>query len=394
MIFKEPIERKDLFFLLGVIAISVVLFFIPTGYEAPQGNTVRVKALILEVDDSNVQDFTVVKQGDQELTLRLLNGKFKGEIIQATNVLIGKMELDTIYEPGRKALVTLSLNEEREKIVHANAVGYYRINIELVLLFLFIALLLIYAGWTGVKAVFSFLFTGLLIWKVLLPGYLNGRDPVLLSLLIVLLLTSAIIFLVGGLNKKGTVAFLGASAGVILTMVLSLVFGNLFYIHGAVKPFSETLVYSGYAYLNLTRIFLSGIFLSSSGAVMDIAMDVSASMREVAEKHPAISAPDLIRSGFSVGRAVVGTMTTTLLLAYSGGYSAMLMVFMAQGTPTINIFNINYVSAEILHTLVGSFGLVTVAPFTAIIGGFLLTKKTGPSVEKARVPAADQAREE
>ncbi len=394
MIFKEPIERKDLFFLLGVIATSVVLFFIPTGYEAPQGNTVRVKALILEVDDSNVQDFTVVKQGDQELTLRLLNGKFKGEIIQATNVLIGKMELDTIYEPGRKALVTLSLNKEREKIVHANAVGYYRINIELVLLFLFIALLLIYAGWTGVKAVFSFLFTGLLIWKVLLPGYLNGRDPVLLSLLIVLLLTSAIIFLVGGLNKKGTVAFLGASAGVILTMVLSLVFGNLFYIHGAVKPFSETLVYSGYAYLNLTRIFLSGIFLSSSGAVMDIAMDVSASMREVAEKHPAISAPDLIRSGFSVGRAVVGTMTTTLLLAYSGGYSAMLMVFMAQGTPTINIFNINYVSAEILHTLVGSFGLVTVAPFTAIIGGFLLTKKTGPSVEKARVPAADHAREE
>ena len=35
-----------------------------------------------------------------------------------------------------------------------------------------------------------------------------------------------------------------------------------------------------------------------------------------------------------------------------------------------------YVSAEILHTLVGSFGLVTVAPFTALASGFLFVKKS------------------
>jgi uncharacterized membrane protein len=51
------------------------------------------------------------------------------------------------------------------------------------------------------------------------------------------------------------------------------------------------------------------------------------------------------------------------------------MVFIAQGTPMINILNLNYVSGEILHTLVGSFGLVLVAPFTAIIGGWVFTKK-------------------
>ncbi|MCI7791465.1 MAG: YibE/F family protein, partial [Lachnospiraceae bacterium] len=70
-----------------------------------------------------------------------------------------------------------------------------------------------------------------------------------------------------------------------------------------------------------------------------------------------------------------GTMTTTLLLAYSGGYLALLMVFMAQGTPIYNILNYKYVSAEILHTIVGSFGLVAVAPFTALMSGILLVKK-------------------
>ena len=78
----------------------------------------------------------------------------------------------------------------------------------------------------------------------------------------------------------------------------------------------------------------------------------------------------------NVGRAAMGTMTTTLLLAYSGGYITLLMVFMAQGTPTDHILNYKYVAAEILDTVVGSFGLVTVAPFTALVAGLMLTKKT------------------
>lgn len=63
-------------------------------------------------------------------------------------------------------------------------------------------------------------------------------------------------------------------------------------------------------------------------------------------------------SGMRVGRAAMGTMTTTLLLAYSGGYIALLMVFMAQCTPVNHILNYKYV-----------------APFTAVVAGFILTKK-------------------
>ena len=72
-------------------------------------------------------------------------------------------------------------------------------------------------------------------------------------------------------------------------------------------------------------------------------------------------------------------MTTTLLLAYSGGYVALLMVFMAQGTPLYNILNYKYVASEIIHTIVGSFGLVTVAPLTALTSGFLLAGRESPA---------------
>jgi len=74
-------------------------------------------------------------------------------------------------------------------------------------------------------------------------------------------------------------------------------------------------------------------------------------------------------------------MATTLLFAYSRGYVALLMVFMAQGTPLSNIFNYKYVAAELLHTVIGSFGLVTVAPFTALCSGMLLADYNGFSVK-------------
>jgi uncharacterized membrane protein len=52
------------------------------------------------------------------------------------------------------------------------------------------------------------------------------------------------------------------------------------------------------------------------------------------------------------------------------------MAFMAQGIHLSTTFNLVYVSAEILKTLAGSFGLVTVAPFTAIAGGFIFSFKS------------------
>jgi len=376
MIIRERMEVRD-FILTSVLAlVTLSLFFIPTSFGSSSSfNSARVRAEILEVDNSTLEKYGIVTTGDQGLTMRIASGPFKGEIIQGANMLIGKMEMDKLFAPGDYALVTLILNEAGDRIISNQVIDHYRIRVELVLLILFIALLIMYAGWTGFKAVVSFIFTAAAIWKILIPGFLIGIPPVLLSLGIVSAMTGVIIFLIGGISRMGVVAFLGAISGVGTTALLSLVFGSAFRIHGAVKPFAETLLYSGYPHLNLTSIFLAGIFIASSGAVMDIAMDIAASMREVQEKHPAIGRKDLIVSGLRVGRAVVGTMTTTLLLAYSGGYTFILMVFMAHGTPIINAVHVIYVSSEILHTLVGSFGLVLAAPLTALFGGLLYVRR-------------------
>ena len=215
----------------------------------------------------------------------------------------------------------------------------------------------------------------LLIWKVLVPYLLKGYNPIWVAMVLVMLLTVLILSLIYGLDRRCAAAVLGAALGILVTAVLGYFFTDLFRIHGTVMESSESLLYAGYAHLDLTKIFVASIFLGSSGAVMDLSVDICSAVYEVVQKRPEISAREVIASGFAVGRAACGSTTTTLLLAYSGSYVALMMVFMAQGTPVGMMLNYKYVAAEIVHTVVGSFGLVTVAPLTAITSGLLLIKK-------------------
>ncbi len=374
-------QRRDLVLSLFFLVLTAALWFLPTGFEnRVDGTAVRSRARIVAVDNARVLQFGVLKTGWQTVTMEILDGPFTGRVVEGDNQLLGKLELDKIFSPGDHALAVITTTEEGD-VSRVNPQDHYRLDTELWLLGLFAALLLAFGGLIGAKALLSFVFTGLCIWKLLIPGLLRGCDPIPLTLGLVAALCGAVIFLVGGLSRKGAAAFLGSLLGLAVTCAMALLAAPAFKLHGAVKPFSESLLYTGFGYLDLTRIFLSGIFLASSGAVMDLAMDVAASQNEVVRAKPDATFGQALRAGVSVGRAVTGTMTTTLLLAYSGGYTMLLMVFMAQGVPPQSLFNLSFVAAEFVHTLVGSFGLVTTAPLTALIGAFLFTRGRGREAE-------------
>ncbi len=363
-------DRRD-FVLSGVVVLlCCVLYFIPTGFEARRNTgAMGAEARIVAVDNRQLDQHGLLFTGAQTVTARLLEGPMEGRTIEAQNLFSGKMELDKVFKPGDLALVNYATQGDR--VTWARATDHYRLRTEFVLLGVFCLFLLGYGGFTGFQAMLSFFFTGLTIWKVLIPLLLKGYDPIGVTFVCVSCMTAAILFLVAGVTLKGLVAFLGACSGLGLTCLLALLFLPAFKVNGAVRPFSETLLFAGFLNLDLTRLFVSGIFLAASGAVMDLAMDLSAAMQEIVRHNPAVTRRELFLSGLMIGRSVIGSMTTTLVLAYSGGYIAMLMFFMGQGISNANILNLNHVAAEILHTLVGSFGLVLVAPATTLIGTLL-----------------------
>lgn len=363
-------QKSDKIFIVIITIVSIILYLIPTGFPIQEDDYIRSKAKVVTVDNQNVYQRGVVKTGVQGVSIEIMDGVYKGKKVETTNTLLGKLEMDKLFQEGDVALVVIKGEEGNIQV--ANLIDHYRLDVEGILFGLFALVLFWYARWTGVKALLSFVFTILILWKVLWPLFLKGWDPIIVSQLVVCLIVGCVTFLIAGLNRIGIVAFLGTISGTIASCILGVIFGELFKVHGAVVPFAETLLHVGFSHIDLTKIFLAGIFLASSGAMMDVAMDIAVSVAELVEQKPSITRKEVIASGMNVGRAVVGTMTTTLLLAYSGAFTALMMVFMAQGTAVVNILNLTYIAAEILHTLVGSFGVVLVAPFTAMLAGWLL----------------------
>ncbi|MCE5286292.1 MAG: YibE/F family protein [Pelosinus sp.] len=366
-------EKANKIFVIVITLLCMMLYFLPTSFQEQEDGYVRSKATVLAVDDTEVHQRGVVKTGVQGVTLEVADGPFQGQKIEAANPLLGKLEMDKIFQAGDRALVVLKGSNGR--IEAANLIDHYRLDIELVLFTLFMLVLLWYARWTGAKAMLSFIFTVLALWKGLWPLFLKGWDPIITAFLVVCAIIGCVIFLVTGITRTGMAAFLGTVSGAAAACILAIFFGALFKINGAVVPYAETLLHVGFSNINLTKVFLAGIFLASSGAMMDVAVDIAVAVNELVEKNPGIGRKEATLSGMAIGRAVVGTMTTTLLLAYSGSFTALMMVFLAQGTPVPNILNLTYVAAELLHTLVGSFGVVLVAPFTAVLAGWLLASQ-------------------
>lgn len=350
---------------LVLTAVCVGIGLTPSSRLTPSEGRRTERAEVVETDDSALSLHGLVAFGTQHLKVRLADGR----IFRAENELRAQLELDKTFAVGDTALVIVpeSVTENEILIVR----DHWRMGWGLALFAAFAVFLCLFGGWTGAKALLSFAFSCLAVWKILIPLVLSGYHASTVTFVIVALLTAVIMVLVAGWTKKGFVAFSGSILGVSASLALAHGFARLMHVNGATMPFVQTLLYSGCATFDLQDVFIGAIVLASSGAVMDLGMDIAAGISEVKRHNPSLGFRALFLSGLRMGRSVVGTMTTTLLLAYSGGYLTLLMVFVAQGTHPLDFLNSTLVSAELVKTLVGSFGLVLVAPFTAFVGALV-----------------------
>ena len=366
-------------FLLACLLLGNIELFQSPEPEAGE----KERAIVLETDDSDLQLIGgVMHIGSQALRVRVETGRFAGKEFRAYNQLRANLELDKVFAQGDSVLVGIPPNAVPEETV-LTAQDHYRIGWTVLLFALFSMMLVAFAGMTGFKALVSFLFSCFAVWRLLVPLCLRGVSPLWACIVCVFVLTLVIMFLVAGFSRKCLVASSGAMLGVLFGCLFSFLFTRVFHVTGTVMPYSQVLLFSGFASLNMQELFAGAVILASSGAVMDLAMDVAAGMEELSIHRPDIMRRELFFSGLRIGQSVVGTMATTLLLAYSGGYLTLMMTFAAQGTRPVDFINNPFVAAEAVKTLIGSFSLVLVAPFTAGIGAWLYTRGSHAPLKEA-----------
>ena len=373
--------RKSLILCLVMLVFCGLLCLLPDPYLNVTSTFPREKVRIDSVDNSLLSAVGITYNGVQPCQVTILSGEHKGETYSSYNYLNSALDKDKLFAPGETAWAML---QEGTNGLTITLIDHYRTGIELSTVGVLALALILFGGVVGCGAMVSLAASAVIVWKLLIPLLLEGLNPMIAAFVTVIVLTIIIDLLVAGFTKRCLVAIFGSLAGTLMTCFSAILLTHLLKLDGGDLPYVVPLLAQSSMGVDTRSLYIGMVFLANSGALMDLSMDVSVSMEEIHHHRPDVSRAALMKSGLKVGRSVLGTMTTTLMLAYSGNYLSMLMYFVGQGTPLGDIINLKYVSSQLLNTLVGSFGLVVAAPLTALIAGFAYTGERKRKALKAQ----------
>jgi uncharacterized membrane protein len=372
-------RRSNLIFAAVMIVVCGLLCLIPETNRTVYSTLPRVQVRIDEVNNDGLAPIGIVYSGTQVCKVTVLTGDFKGETGTAVNYMNAALDKDKLFAAGD---IGYAMVQSTTGGLGITLIDHYRGETLFWLIALLSAGLILFGGIVGCGALISLAASTIIVWKLLIPLLLEMVNPILAAFVTVVVLTVMIDLLVAGFTRRCAVALMGSLSGTLVTCIFALMFTGWLKLDGGDIPYLAPLLSQTSLQLDPHGLFIGMMFIANSGAVMDLSMDISVSCHEVQVHSCGISRRALFKSGREIGRNVLGTMATTLMLAYSGNYLSMLMYFAGQGTPPGDIINLKYIASQLLNTLVGSFGLVATAPLTALIASVMYVPAKQRALQK------------
>lgn len=361
--------KKIILFIILLLTLSNSIAFADEEYIEP----LMENAIVLEAGEEEQDQMYGEYIQFQKAKIKITSGKYKGEILDIENSLPENEAYRIFVNKGDKVVVMI---EEYGNNYEVYIADYSRTNYIMYLTILFIVLILIIGKMKGLKSIISLTLTIGSVFYILLPQILKGANPIPISILISIGVTIITIFLVSGINSKGIAAIVGTSVGVIIAGSISYYVGFKIHLTGLSAEEATMLMYIPQNIsFNFKNLLFSGIILGSLGAIMDVGMSIASSIEEIHNANNSLTTKELFSSGMNVGKDVMGTMTNTLILAYTGSSIPLLLLFTAYETSLVKVMNLDVIATEVIRSLSGSIGLVLTIPITAFIASVLIKKQ-------------------
>ncbi len=379
---------------LFILTVAAILFF--WAYDAarevkgaPKSAEVEgifyEKATVLEVQDNhyqNLQDVEDQLTGKQILRIEMTSGRGKGQVFSNVenvfNIYKGCM-----VEEGDDITVAVAYDEEGN-IYDMDVQDYDRSSPLLLVLLLFVAITVLVGGKVGAKSLLSLILSIVCMFAVVIPLLIGGAPTLPTILLMCAYVTVVDFVILDGVNKKTLCAILGTVSGVVFAALFSELACGLLRLNGyktyVSEPTVEALVLLKQQQplnksLQIGDLLAGGILIATLGAVNDVAMSISSAMKELITVNPDLKRRELFKSGMSIGRDMVGTMTNTLILAFVGA-SLVVMIFLVTNSPTLQqLMSSAYLSLEVIQGVASSVGVVLAVPLSVLIGTLLYGHK-------------------
>ena len=252
------------------------------------------------------------------------------------------------------------------------------------LLIIFILFLLLFSRIKGFHTLLSLVLAIASIIVVYIPAVLSGQNIYFWTIIICLYSTIETLVLLEGFTKKSLTAIIGCITGIFVSAVICVIANNTMNITGQSSELESAQTWISQTYysifgetktLDLRAIVFSTVLFGALGAIMDVSMSLASSLLEVYNNSTNHSIANTMKSGFNIGRDMLGTMSNTLVLAYLSTSLPVILYYVSHYYPEA-IFKTETIALAISQSLIGCIGILITIPLTSLICALLYNKRS------------------
>jgi uncharacterized membrane protein len=326
-------------------------------------DTVRAEVLdIMEEGEVNLGSTT---QNYQILLVKIQEGPFIGQLAEIDYGLRQIRPPGLTIRVGDMLLVTTT--QMPDGSINAYFTDFIRGRSLLWLLCAFILFSVIISGWKGVRSIIGMAFSLTVVIVYIIPRILQGSDPVLVSISGAFLLLTVTLYLTYGWTMKTHAAVTGTLLSLLLTGFLAHYFIYLTRLTGFGSEDALFLAQQSHIQINLRGLVLGGMIIGALGVLDDLVITQASAVMEIYTTNPQQTFWALYRSAMRIGQDHVAATVNTLVLAYTGAALPTMLLFSLSGENFLYLVNLEFVTEEIVRTLVGSLGLIAAVPITTYL---------------------------
>ena len=320
--------------------------------------------------------------GEQEVVAELLEGSQKGEKVAIDNYLT---QVHNIRVSVRQRVIVC---QDKPK----NATPYYTIfnydrTLPLGLLIaVFAVATIMIGGRKGVRALLGVSFSLLAVVVFMAQAIFHGFNPIAVTAITVIIATGSTLLLLNGFSRRTAAGALSTLAGVLATGIIFFLAAKALHLTGYNSDTAEELLLVRDATgLSVRPLLLAGVLISALGAVMDVAVSLVAALDELVTVNPEIRRSGIFRSGFNIGKDMIGTMSNTLILAFAGTALNTMISLLAFGYQFNQLLSSDYIAIELAQGICATLGVILTVPITTGIFVFFYTRQHHLHSEMQRV---------
>lgn len=364
------------YFLLGTLAGLLVVgglffgaFLMPAeAQEVHQElqETVRVKVLeVLEEFDRDIMG-TNTTTTVQTLRVEFLEGTKVGTVTTFDNDML-RLEIGDLIFVNR-----LEAIDGTEYILFKDVER----RPQLAIIFgLFLLLVIVFAGWQGIRALLSLgISLGAIIY-LLVPALLAGYSPALASLVISAGILAIILFFTHGFRPHVVIAFFGTVTAVAVTCLIAWLSVSWLRLTGFSSDASVYLNFSTGGALDFSGLLLGSIIIGLLGVLDDVSITQASVVHELRRANSNLDWRELYMRAIRVGRDHVGSLVNTLALAYVGAALPLVLLYARAESNFMLSINQEVIASELVRIIIGSMGLVLAVPLTTVIAAWYFKDK-------------------